>query len=68
MPETFEFELVSPEKLQMARPAEQAVMPGLEGQFTVLAGHAPMIASLRPGVITVSGGEGEPARLFVKGG
>lgn len=64
---TFKFELVSPERILMSADAEQVVVPGADGDFAVLQGHAPVVSSLRPGVIeaTVAGGK---RRLFVKGG
>lgn len=50
---TFKFELVSPERILLSDLAEEAVLPGAEGQFTVLAGHAPVVSTLLPGVIHV---------------
>ena len=49
----FKFELVSPERILLSDVAEEAVLPGGEGQFTVMAGHAPVVSTLLPGVITV---------------
>ena len=52
------FELVSPEKLLFSGEVDQVDVPGAEGDFGVLAGHAPMVATLRPGILTVyAGGE-----------
>jgi F-type H+-transporting ATPase subunit epsilon len=64
---TFTFELVTPERLVFAGEAEQVVVPGSEGDFAVLAGHAPVISTLRPGIleVTLLGGR---QRLFVKKG
>lgn len=64
---TFRFELVSPERVLMSVDATEAIVPGSEGQFTVLAGHAPVIATLLPGVLHVASAEGRKA-IFVKGG
>jgi F-type H+-transporting ATPase subunit epsilon len=64
---TFRFELVSPERVLMAVDADQVVVPGDEGEFTVLAGHAPFISILRPGVLDVTAGS-KRKRLFVKSG
>jgi F-type H+-transporting ATPase subunit epsilon len=64
---TFKFELVSPERILMSVDAEQVVMPGAEGDFTVLADHAPVISTLRPGVLDVTLENGRK-RVFVKGG
>ena len=51
MPDPFTFDLVSPEKLLLSEEVEMVVVPGAEGDFGVLIGHAPLISSLRPGVI-----------------
>lgn len=67
MADTFKFELVSPERVLLSGDAEQVVLPGSEGDFAVLAGHAPVISTLRPGVIDASVG-GAKRRLFVKAG
>lgn len=67
MAESFQFELVSPERLLMAEPVEQVVVPGSEGQFTVMKGHAPFMTTLRPGVIDIVRG-GKTSRIFVRGG
>ena len=64
----FHFELVSPERLLFSGPVEQVVVPGAEGEFTVLKDHAPTMSTLRPGVVTVSEGAGKAQRLFVRGG
>jgi len=64
---TFHFDLVSPAKLMFAGEVEQVDVPGLEGEFGVLAGHAPLVATLKPGVLTVFG-DGEPKRYVVLGG
>lgn len=64
---TFKFELVSPERVLLAVDAEQVVVPGSEGDFAVLPGHAPLIATLRPGVLDVTVG-GAKKKLFVKSG
>jgi F-type H+-transporting ATPase subunit epsilon len=64
---TFKFELVSPERVLVSIDADQVVVPGSDGEFAVLAGHAPVIATLRPGVLDVTAG-GTKRRLFVKSG
>jgi F-type H+-transporting ATPase subunit epsilon len=64
---TFHFELVSPERLLVAGEVNQVDVPGEEGEFGVLAGHAPYIATLKPGLLTVYG-RGEPRRIVVQGG
>ena len=64
---TFKFELISPERILMSIDADQVVVPGADGDFAVLAGHAPVIATLRPGVLDVTAGNTKK-RLFVKSG
>ncbi len=49
----FHFDLVSPARLLLSGEVTQVDVPGVEGDFGVLAGHAPVIATLRPGVLTV---------------
>ena len=67
MAATFNFELVTPERLVFAGPAQQVVVPGAEGDFAVLAGHAPFISTLRPGILEVTLPQGRQ-RLLVKKG
>lgn len=64
---TLHFELVSPEKLLFSGEVEQVDVPGAEGDFGVLAGHAPMVTTLRPGVLTVKAAGGEQ-KIVVLGG
>jgi len=64
---TFPFELVSPEKLLISAQVEQVDVPGSEGDFGVLAGHAPMVTTLRPGILVVYRDDGE-LRVVVNGG
>ncbi|HWN50921.1 MAG TPA: F0F1 ATP synthase subunit epsilon [Xanthobacteraceae bacterium] len=64
---TFHFELVSPERLVFAGEVSQVDVPGEEGDFGVLAGHAPYIATLKPGVLSIYG-DGGPQRIVVQGG
>ncbi len=61
------FELVSPEKLLFSGDVEQVDVPGVEGDFGVLEGHAPMVATLRPGILTVHG-SGGAQKMVVLGG
>jgi F-type H+-transporting ATPase subunit epsilon len=65
---TFKFELVTPERMLLSEDAAQVVVPGVEGDFTVLAGHAPVVSALRPGVVSATLGEAGTKRVFVKGG
>jgi F-type H+-transporting ATPase subunit epsilon len=64
---TFHFDLVSPEKLAFSGEVDQVDIPGLEGDFGVLAGHAPVIAALRPGILTVITGATRQ-KIIVTGG
>ena len=66
--DTFEFELVSPERLVMSEPARMVVLPGDEGDFGVLPGHAPLLSAMRPGTICVFENNKVSARIFVGGG
>ena len=68
MADTVEFELVSPEKLLLSAPVEMVVVPGSEGDFGVLPGHAPMISTIRTGVISIWKDGAIERRLFVAGG
>lgn len=64
---TFHFDLVSPEKLAFSGEVDQVDIPGLEGDFGVLAGHAPVVAAIRPGILTIITG-GTRERVIVLGG
>ena len=65
---TFKFELVSPEKILVSEEAKMVVVPGEEGDFGVLAQHAPLLSALRPGVVRVTSATGEERKIFVAGG
>jgi F-type H+-transporting ATPase subunit epsilon len=67
-PRKFEFELVSPEQLVFSEPVDMAVVPGADGDFGVLAGHSPLISTLRPGVLQIWQGDVVEQSLFVAGG
>lgn len=64
---TFHFDLVSPEKLAFSGEVDQVDIPGVEGDFGVLAGHAPVVAAIRPGILTVTTG-GAHQKIIVLGG
>jgi F-type H+-transporting ATPase subunit epsilon len=64
---TFHFDLVSPEKMAFSGEVDQVDIPGAEGDFGVLAGHAPVIAAMRPGILTITAG-GTSERVVVLGG
>jgi F-type H+-transporting ATPase subunit epsilon len=68
MADTFKFELVTPERMLMSQDAARVVVPGMEGRFTVLPGHAPVISALRPGMIELTLTEARTASIFVRGG
>ncbi|MBC8238851.1 MAG: F0F1 ATP synthase subunit epsilon [Alphaproteobacteria bacterium] len=62
------FELVSPDRLLMSVQADAVAMPGMEGDFGVMPGHAPLISALRAGVIEVEGATDSPERIYIDGG
>jgi F-type H+-transporting ATPase subunit epsilon len=64
---SFHFELVSPERLLFAGEVESVVVPGSEGQFTVMRDHAPFMSTMKPGVVEVASAS-KTLRLFVRGG
>ena len=63
----FHFELVSPERLLFSGDVEAVAVPGTEGQFTVMKGHAATMSTLKPGIVEVDRGSSKQ-RLFVRGG
>ena len=62
------YELVSPERLLRSGEADMVVVPGTEGDFGVLPDHAPVISTVRPGVLEIHDGGGEADQIFVAGG
>jgi F-type H+-transporting ATPase subunit epsilon len=68
MAERVQFELVTPERLLLSEMVEMVVVPGTEGNFGVLPGHAPLISSIRPGTIDVYEGQTITRRIFVVSG
>jgi F-type H+-transporting ATPase subunit epsilon len=64
---TFHFDLVSPEKLAFAGEVDQVDIPGIEGDVGIMAGHSPMVAALRPGIMTITTG-GTQQKIIVLGG
>ena len=68
MADKVQFELVSPERVLVSEAVDMVVVPGTEGDFGVLAGHAPVMAALRTGVVEVHDEGGEPHRIFVARG
>lgn len=67
MADKFKFELVSPERLLISTQADMVIVPGAEGDFGVMVGHAPLISTIRPGIVEVHEG-GSVTKLFVNGG
>lgn len=63
-----QFELVTPEELLVSRDVDMVVVPGSEGNFGVLPGHAPLISTIRPGTIDIYEGSTIAERIFVAGG
>ncbi|WP_108682577.1 F0F1 ATP synthase subunit epsilon [Methyloceanibacter sp. wino2] len=68
MPDPFKFELVSPEKLVFSGDVEQVLVPGAEGDMTIMAKHAPLITTLRPGLLEIDFPDGKRQRFFARGG
>jgi F-type H+-transporting ATPase subunit epsilon len=68
MAATLQFELVSPERLLRSEPVEMVVVPGGEGNFGVLPGHALLISTVRAGLIEIYEGGKVKDRVFVAGG
>jgi len=68
MAERVQFELVTPERLLLSEMVEMVVVPGTEGNFGVLPGHAPLISSIRPGTIDVYEGQTVTRRIFIVSG
>ncbi|WP_439534744.1 ATP synthase F1 subunit epsilon [Polymorphobacter sp.] len=70
MAATFQFELVSPEKKLASAQVAMVVVPGTEGDFGVLPGHAPLMSTIRPGVIEIYANEGSApsSRYQIEGG
>jgi F-type H+-transporting ATPase subunit epsilon len=65
---TFQFDFVGPERTLYSGQVEAVQLPGSEGEMTVLPGHAPVITSLKVGVITVTEQAGSGKRIYVQGG
>ena len=65
---TFKFELVSPERQLVSADVEQVLVPGSEGDFTMLPNHAPLLTSLRPGLLDIVFSGSDRRRYFVRGG
>jgi len=68
MSKTFQFDLVAPEAVLASEEAVMVVVPGEAGDFGVLADHAPLLSSIRPGIVSVHTPSGEVKKIFVAGG
>lgn len=68
MAEPYKFELVSPERLLVSEDVEYVIIPGTEGEMTVMAQHAPVMTTVKPGVVTVKSMSGAEERYVVFGG
>jgi F-type H+-transporting ATPase subunit epsilon len=68
MPDRVQFELVTPERLLLSEEVEMVVVPGVEGNFGVLPGHALLVSTIRPGTIEIYEGQRVTRRIFVNGG
>lgn len=68
MTEKVPFELVTPQQVVFAEEADMIVVPGGDGDFGVLPGHAPLLSTVRPGTVEVYEGDRVTMRIFVSGG
>jgi F-type H+-transporting ATPase subunit epsilon len=68
MADAFQFDLVSPERLLMSKAVQQVVVPGSEGYMTVLTDHSPVMTTLKPGLLEVTGEDGQTEEIFIRGG
>ena len=64
----FHFELVSPERVLFSGPVDAIILPATEGEMTVLAGHAPMMTTLKTGFLMITDNPGNGKRILVRGG
>jgi F-type H+-transporting ATPase subunit epsilon len=62
------FELVSPSRLLFSGNVASVTIPGTEGDMGILPGHAPVLSTLRPGVVTITRESGPAEKIFVRGG
>ncbi|MGF0539605.1 F0F1 ATP synthase subunit epsilon [Agrobacterium sp. ES01] len=68
MADSFDFELVSPERLLVSEKVTEVVIPATEGEMTVMANHAPTMTTIKPGVVTVKAASGQSTKYVVFGG
>ncbi|MBF9196150.1 F0F1 ATP synthase subunit epsilon [Microvirga terrestris] len=65
---TFNFELVSPERVLFSGDVDAVVLPATEGDMTVLAGHSPVMTALKTGFLVITSTPGNGRRILVRGG
>jgi len=65
---TFNFELVSPERVLFSGAVDAVILPAAEGEMTVLAGHAPMMTTLKTGFLIITNNPGNGNRILIRGG
>lgn len=65
---TFKFELVSPERILFSGDVVSVIVPSIEGEMTVLAGHAPLVAVLKPGIVMLQTDANNGKEFYVSGG
>jgi F-type H+-transporting ATPase subunit epsilon len=68
MAQTFKFELVSPERILFSGDVISVIVPSVEGEMTILAGHAPLVATLKAGIVFVQTSDNNGKEFFVNGG
>ncbi|MCR9139847.1 MAG: F0F1 ATP synthase subunit epsilon [Alphaproteobacteria bacterium] len=68
MADSFNFELVSPERLLLSEAASEVIIPGADGDMTVMANHAPVMTNVKPGIVEVKSASGSSNRYVVFGG
>jgi F-type H+-transporting ATPase subunit epsilon len=68
MAESFQFELVSPERLLVSQSVTAVIAPGTDGYMTIMSGHSPVMTTLKPGVVVVTTAGGADQRFYVQGG
>lgn len=68
MADKVSFEMVSPDRLLTTANVDMVIVPGMEGDFGVLPGHAPLITTLRPGVVEIHTEGEDVEQVFVRGG
>ena len=67
MAELFSFELISPERRVLAADVQQVLIPGAEGDFCVLPGHARVMSLIRPGILEVTTHAGKLKKYYIRG-